>query len=279
MLKNFKYYAGMMDADGSITLSFYKSTNGTYNIYAAAQLRLRWDSADKVLPQLAEAYNVNIVDIEKTSPIGEPQKGVFLTGNKAVRFLEQIKNHCVIKKELAEFVISQNGRNATKEELPEIRKKLKEVRADKTLSKKDYPSRQWLAGYIDGDGCLTAVFDKKYGGLAFRLMITSHKDDPQGVYLINKRYGGFVQIRKDDNFCLVVPLKDLNLLAGVLPHLKVKRVQADLLVHVIRSGCHLKKNGATLESNRLLAEKLKNLKKPNRPQRLSEITPAGEATV
>ena len=281
MLKNFKYYAGLADADAYLGFSSYKSTNGSYSIYACVKFAFRYDTAEKVLPELSREFKVRYAVEGKEQ--GLPQGRIDLTGNKAVMLLNQLKKHLVIKKELAEWLISINGISVTQEELKDLRAKLKRLRADKTLSGKVRPSNQWLAGYIDGDGCFTSVHDKKYGGLVFRLMITSHKDDPQAVELIRRHYGGVIQVRKDQNLCYILSLADRGaaekLFDGVLPHIKVKRVQADMIQGILRKGCHLKKNGATLESNKILHEKLKELKKPNRPQRLSEITPEGEAIV
>lgn len=281
MLKNFKYYAGLADADAYLGLSFNKSTNGCYSVYAVVKYAFRYDTAEKVLPELSKEFKVRYFTCEKE--LGLPQGVVNLLGSKAVMLLNQIKKHLVIKRQLAEWLVSVNGKSFTEDEIRGVREKLKQLRADQTLSGKVRPSNQWLAGYIDGDGCFTSVYDKKYGGIVFRLMITSHKNDPQAVELVRRHYGGMIQVRKDQNLCYVLSLADRGaaekLFKGVLPHIKVKRAQADLIQGVLRNGRHLKKNGATPESNKILHDKLKSLKKPNRPQRLSEITPEGEAIV
>lgn len=276
MLKNFKYYAGLIDSDGYVGLSFNKSTNDNYNLYAVVQLRLREDSAIKVLPYLADFYKVNIYKEEKE--LGNPQLGLLLSGKKAVRFLNEIKNHSVLKRNLIEFVIQHNGKSFSQSSLPEIRNQLKEFRADRTASRKPFPSRQWTAGYIDGDGCLFSDLSIE-GYLHFKLCISSHKNDPQGIELITKYYGGVITIRNDGNYSYVLSVtKSCKLLADVLPHIKIKRSQFDLVKHVIDSGCHLKKNGATRDSNHVIHAKLKELKS-YQPQRLNEISPEGQATV
>lgn len=276
MLKNFKYYAGLIDSDGYVGLSFNKSTNGKYNVYAVVQLRLREDAAKKVLPYLASFYKVHPFIEEKK--LGKPQTGIMLSGKKAVRFLNEIKKHSVLKRNLMEWVIQNNGKSFFEEELPEIRRRLKELRADRSPSRKPFPSRQWAAGYIDGDGCLFSDLTQE-GYLHFKLCIASHMNDPQGLELLSKHYGGVITVRKDGNLSYVLSVtKSCKLLADVLPHIKIKRAQFDLVKHVIDSGCHLKKNGASRESNRAIHTKLKELKS-YRPQRLNEITPEGEATV
>lgn len=276
MLKGFKYYAGLIDSDGYVGLSFNKSTNKMYSVYAVVQLRLREDSAEKVIPYIASFYKVNTYKEDKE--LGNPQTGVTLSGKKAVRFLNEIKNHSILKREIMEFVISQNGKSFTEDQLPELRSKIKNLRADRSPSKKPFPSRQWAAGYIDGDGCLFSDITTE-GYLHFKLCIASHKNDPQGLELLSKYYGGVISVRKDDNFSYVLSVTEsCKLLADVLPHIKIKRAQFDLVRHVISSGCHLKKNGASRESNSVIHAKLKKLKS-YRPQRLNEITPEGEATV
>jgi hypothetical protein len=276
MLKNFKYYAGLIDSDGYVGLSFNKSTNGKYSLYATVQLRLREDSAEKVIPYLADFYKV--VPYKEEKQLGNPQLGILLSGKKAVRFLNEIKKHSILKRAIMEFVIEHNGLSFNESELPEIRSRLKELRADRTSSKKPFPSRQWVAGYIDGDGCLFSDLTRE-GYLHFKLCITSHKNDPQGIELIAKYYGGVITIRNDGNYSYVLSVtKSCKLLADVLPHIKIKRAQFDLVKYVIDSGCHLKKNGATRENNYIIHTKLKELKS-YRPQRLNETSPEGQATV
>jgi len=281
MLKSFKYYAGLADADAYIGLQVGKRYDGLYTIYSVVKYAFRWDTAHKVLPDLCEHFKVTPYRFSKE--LGEDQEAAQLVGQKAVRLIEQLKNHLVLKKNLAVWVASMNAKVVTQEELVGIRAELKRLRADTTPTVKQYPSRQWLAGYIDGDGCFTSMYDKKYGGLVFRLMITTHRDDPQGVELIRKTYGGDIYVRGDRNLCYTLSLADAGvadrLFEGVLPHLRVKRVQADFIRHVLRSGRHLKKNGATSESNKELHLKLQDLKKSNKPQRLSEIGPEGQAIV
>lgn len=276
MLKSFKYYAGLIDSDGYVGLSFNKSTNGKYSLYALVQLRLRDDSAEKVIPYLADFYKVNTY--REMKELGNPQLGVLLSGKKAVRFLNEIKKHSVLKRDIMEFVIKYNGKSFDEDELPDIRKQLKELRADRAPSKKPFPSRQWVAGYIDGDGCLFSDLTQD-GYLHFKLCIASHRNDPQGIELIAKYYGGVITIRNDGNYSYVLSVtKSCKLLADVLPHIKIKRTQFDLVKHVIDSGCHLKKNGATRDSNQVIHTKLKELKS-YQPQRLNETSPKGQATV
>lgn len=276
MLKGFKYYAGLVDSDGYIGLSFNKSTNGKYSVYAIVQISLREDSAMKVLPYLGEFYKIPLYREEKE--LGNPQLNISFSGKKAIRFLNEIKNHLVIKNKLSVFVSEISGNSYFDYELPVIREKLKELRADRTASLKPFPSRQWVAGYVDGDGCLFSDLTSE-GYLHIKLCIASHKNDPQGIELISKYYGGVITVRKDGNYSYVLSVtKSCKLLADVLPHIKIKRTQFDLVKHIIDSGCHLKKNGASRESNRMLFTKLKELK-VYQPQRLNETTPEGEATV
>lgn len=264
MLKHFKYYAGLADADAYIGMYVNKNSDGSYTLYSTIKYAFRWDTARKVLPEICEHFSVTSREFEKE--LGQNQESVTLIGKKAVRLLEQLKNHLVLKKELAKWVIGINGLKVDENYLQKARGTLRGLRSDTTPSIKQYPSRQWLAGYIDGDGCLTSVYDKKYGGLVFRLMITSHKDDPQGIELIKKTYGGEIYVRGDRNLAYYLSLADAGkadkLLSEVLPHIRVKRAQFDFVRHVLRSGRHLKKNGATPESNKELHLKLQELKKP-----------------
>jgi len=274
MLTNFKYYAGLIDADGHIGFQSYKQADGWFRLSAVLSLSQR---ADKVFifKPLEEEYG----NLHRLTQKGPCEQGILsLGGQKAVNALNLIGKHLVIKRPLAGWAISQQGRVVSQQELKALKKELSGLRASRQLSGKSYPSRQWCAGYIDGDGCLTSSLHK--GRLQFKISVAAHANDPQGIELLGSHFGGNFTIHQGGtrywNKYLSERGDGERVLGYFLKHLKLKRQQGDLIMSCLQSGKHLSKNGATPESNAILHQELKMLK---RPQRLSELTPAGEATV
>ena len=246
MLKNFKYYAGLLDSDGSVDFRAFKSTNGTYNLYTTANLSQAWNRRALLQP-VADVFGVEVTR-------NNNQARVMLSGDKAVRFYQQISKHLVIKRELAEWVVSLNKTNVGAEELKVIRNQKKKLRADNTLSARQYPSRQWSAGYIDGDGCFT-LSQCKRGYMKFAVSVLAHKNDWQGVHLLASHYGGSLNVRGDHIVWTHGLAKSSKILSDTVRHLKIKRKKADFLLDILRNGRHLLMNGATYQSNQELISK------------------------
>ena len=175
-----KYCAGLIDSDGYIGFNVKKTSSG-FKVSPRVTIKQRKDRS-KVLFEIADQWSLTVYDDEDTHCI------VF-TGNKALRLLERTKKHLVIKPDVAEFICSTNTVECSEEELKDLRSKLKELKASQTSTKKNYPSRKWLAGYFDGDGSIRA--DKR-GNI--RLQFTSHVNEIAGLKLIQKAFGGSIHI-------------------------------------------------------------------------------------
>lgn len=173
-----KYCAGLVDSDGYIGFNVKKRADG-FKVSPRVTIKQRKDRS-KVLYEIAGQWDLKVYNDSNTHCI------VF-TGNKALRFLERIKRHLVIKPDVAEFICSVNTTECSTEELKELKEELKELKANQTYSKKNYPSRKWLAGYFDGDGSIQA--DKR-GNL--RLQFTSHVNEKAGLLLIQKAFKGSI---------------------------------------------------------------------------------------
>ena len=274
MLKDFKYYAGLVDADGSLGVHVTKNKDGSFKLYTKFSIELRKDTS-WVLDPIAKEFNVNIHYTQREGTNGSGI--VSLVGNKAVNMCNQIGKHMVIKNYLAAYVSSINGLLVTQEELNSIRKMIRDLRDNTSESKKNFPSRKWLAGYVDGDGCLGSTYRKRDGHLELRFCQVSHKNDPQGILLIHKHFKGKIYYTHN-KMNLVIGFSrlnfkgSLNFLLYFKKHLKIKREQADLIVNCLRTGCHFKLEGATPETNLNIHTALQNMKKP---QRLNEYCPRG----
>lgn len=248
-MKNVKYYAGFFDADGSFDFRPTKRENGSYYLNVKAALYQK-DLA--MLRDFAEQWEVPV------APSGNVYV-VTLSGSKAAMFMEEVKKHLVIKRPVVELLLSLRG--TTVDDLAPIRAAVQAARQQKS-PEKNYPARQWMAGYVDGDGNISSSFRKTDGNIEFKLTVTSHKSQEAGLLLLHKAFGGHLHEQQDvRRWSTVLSVtKGQQVLGFFHKHLKVKGPQAALVLECLTSGKHLKKEGATMESNLQLHLRLQQLK-------------------
>jgi hypothetical protein len=111
------------------------------------------------------------------------------------------------------------------------------IRADVPMP--NYPSRKWLAGYFDGDGCL-AVSLHKNGFAYIASRITSHVEQDVGIRLIQKAFGGGIHLNRGPNLpCHIlhlVPSKAKEFLGFFSKHLVLKRAEAEFVLGCAEGG-------------------------------------------
>ena len=250
-MKNIKYYAGFFDADGSFDIDPTRRENGSYYINIRATI---YQKDVSVISEFAEYWGVEV----------KPSKGCYcvtLRGSKAEMFMKEVKRHLVIKRNVVELLLTMKG--ITVDDIKPIRMAVREARVQ-TSTEKLYPSRQWMAGYIDGDGCIHSNFRKTDGNISFKLTIVSHKTQEAGLKLIQKAFGGYITEQGDvRNWHIELSItKGKQLLEFFGMHLRNKKQQADLVLDCIRSKKHFRRYGATYEENVLLHKTLQSLKLP-----------------
>lgn len=249
-----KYFAGFVDSDGSILIQPYKLANGLFKVYPKVnigQLKFRAQN----LVELAEYYKVNLAERPQADMVL-----IDLNGTNAVSFINLIKNHLVVKDDLAEYVLGVAGKEVTQEELDSIRLVIKQLRKKNTPTK-NHPSRKWMAGYIDGDGCLYAKI-KTTGVLDCRLIVASSADALAGLELIKKAFGGQIRIQgNSSHYSLNLSKhKAIELYEYFGQHLRIKKSQMVLVHNYVGSNKHAKSCGATYETNKQFCETLATTK-------------------
>lgn len=269
MLKNLKYFAGLFDADGSFDIAPAIKKDGSYYINARATL---YQKDTRALQELADAYGVEVKKYEESVSV------VSLDGAKARSFMQEIKKHLVVKRAVVEFILSvAKTKVANKEELKELRKQVKAKRAEDT-PEKPFPSRKWVAGYVDGDGCILSSFRKKDGVLEFKLTVVSHYTQRRGLDLLHKFFGGFITTQ-GNVISWTVSLsvsKGKPVLEYFAKHLILKSEQANLVLECLNSKKHIRRYGATWEGNLQLHKRLQELKTPATTE---SMAPSGDVTV
>lgn len=248
---DFKYAAGFVDSDGSIQIHASKMANhfAIYPVVSMSQLPHR----SNLLHDCAKFYELSV---------HRNQRGtdeIRISGTKGRRFLEQIKNHLVIKMELAEYILNL-PKFVSQEELDAIRKVIQNLRRNNTPCKHQ-PSRKWAAGYIDGDGCISASVTKT-GGLECRLSVSTWVHAQAGIKLLQKTFGGYiVESANTANWRVSLnPAKVQEFKEWLGPHLRIKKTQLELAYDFIGKNRHSKRNGATIEDYRNFCETLATTK-------------------
>lgn len=258
-MKNVKYFAGFFDADGSFDIRPVKRDEDCYQVNLKATIYQKTDF-DAPLHTFAEEWETEV------KYDGRGLSNVTLQGSKARRFMEQVKNHLVIKRNVVEYLLSLDKLKFTKDELKELRPSIKAARAVSS-GEKNFPSRQWMAGYVDGDGCISSSYRKTDGVLEFKLNVCSHHTQAAGLYLLKKFFGGYITqgIGKGENtLSWQVSLgqtKAEEVLTYFIKHSQIKRAQLEYALGVIRSGKHFRRRGATPEGNLRIHKTLQSMKR------------------
>ncbi len=248
---DFKYAAGFVDSDGSLQIHAKKLDNkfSIYPVVSLSQLPFR----SQFLYECAEFYELTV---HHNNRGGDE---IRVSGDKGRRFMEAIKKHLVIKQELANYILSL-PRFVDQQQLDAIRIVINSLRRNNTPCK-DQPSRKWAAGYIDGDGCISASITRK-GGLECRLSISTWIHAQAGIKLMEKTFGGRIQESKNTANWRVnlSPSKVQELKEWLGSHLRIKKTQLELAYDFIGKNRHSKRNGATIEDYRNFCETLATTK-------------------
>jgi hypothetical protein len=200
-------------------------------------------------------------------------KGVSYTklsfsGNRqCVALLNRIRPWSVVKRHYIEVMLDLVTRKVSKEEHDTIRAYLKAQRRQRALPLPKHPTRKWLAGYIDGDGCIGATTVGRYQTGKVVLHIAASNFDTEGIDLIQKQFGGAIHDMCDGRVKqLVISLsasKAKELLGEVVPHMVVKKTQAEFILGCAAMGHY--RDGKNIKAA------MKHLKA--HPHRLSEPKP------
>lgn len=257
-----KYIAGFFDADGSISVVFVSTTQ-------YPQLRMGFSQAtkqDEVLHRIHEEWGgcLSVATIG-----GEQYTRLDWSGNKQCSMLlNRIKQFLVIKRHYAEVCLDVCSRRIEKDEIEKVREYLKIQRRQKSLPLPKHPSRKWLAGYVDGDGCVSVTRIHATSGLpSLTLHIAASEYDTEGIEIIQKQYGGRINDmcggRVRQYQLALQPSKVIELFSEVAASMIVKRDQIELLLKCAAMG-HFR-DGKNIKAA------LKHLKA--HPHRLSEPKP------
>ncbi len=235
-----KYLAGFIDADGSFGIRFKRSTEGRYRVDFYLECSQK-ASRNKVLHMLCDNFGGHVYDKRSKSGYGGDPWSVWSVPPKQARLLiARIEKYLVVKKAFAGICLKywQDNRHINDTQLELHQKQIKAARKAKSQLP-NYPSRKWLAGYFDGDGCF-AISKHKSGFAYVSARITAHIDADNGINLINKAFGGNIYTNKGKKLPMSVinlpPSKAKQFIEFFGKHLIVKRAEAYFVLGCARGG-------------------------------------------
>lgn len=235
---DFKYAAGFVDADGSIQIHA-KKFDDKFSIYPVVSIT-QLPHRSNLLHDIAKFYELTVYRNNRGTD------EIRISGTKGRRFLEAIKNHLVIKGELAKYILDL-PQFVDDVELKAIKKVIQNLRRNNTPNKHK-ASRKWAAGYIDGDGCISASVTNK-GGLECRLSVSAWIHAQAGLFLLKDLFGGYIveQANTANWRVNMTPTKVQEVSEFLGKHLRIKKTQLEITNDFIGKNRHSKKNGATVE--------------------------------
>jgi len=189
-----KYLAGLIDADGWGRIQFQKSIS-TGKTYIKFQIGvgcsesidrdgqfINWLSSfgGSVSVQELNGKNFNTWSLQKKSELN--------------MFLPRIIKHQIIKakhfKRMFDIYSEYRGMALSEKDIISIKNTLSGSRLDTgPLKPKNYPSKAWTSGYLDGDGHYGLHSSKKRSS-KLGIDVLSTERDSTGLQLLLKTYGG-----------------------------------------------------------------------------------------
>lgn len=187
-----KYLAGLLDADGCLSLNKYNTAKGTF-----VRLELALAASESIdrhgyIFSLGERAG-NVTTTKYTNGWSASHKWRVGKTSELNQLLPRIIKHMVIKgahwNRLYNFYLDNKGSCIGDFDVREFseasRKETGPIKA------KSHPTWAWVAGYLDGDGSYSIK------GRVLRMSVVCQDSDVVGIHLLHKAFGG--QLYNYDN--------------------------------------------------------------------------------
>lgn len=227
-----KYLAGFVDADGHFSVR--------------ARIGARPDLEFAVAQDAGFKEPLLALQEEFGGIIREKHGGVHvelcMRGGPARKAFERLKKYLVLKRDQAERFLDLVDRGVVlkdEADVKAVRERVREIRAYGAIHEPNYPSRKWMAGYVDGDGSFTVKVCRKTGYAYPALTILAAPNYIVGITLLHKAFGGRIQaIGKNAvwTVSLSQPSKIEQVLGHCAPYLLRKQAQAYFLLGCAKGG-------------------------------------------
>lgn len=223
---NEKYIAGLIDADGHISV------------------RARADARPDLEVSLAQAVSyVALLEYAQTQFGGRlrirhdgKHAELCMRAGPARKCLERLKKYMVLKRHHAERMIELVDRQIvlhSRDDVLRVREEVKQIRRYGADRLPNYPARKWLAGYFDGDGSFAVKRCKKTGYAYPTASILAAPNYTGGLVLLQQAFGGRICAVGQNalwQLQLSQPSKAREFLGYFAKHLHIKRDVAYFLL-------------------------------------------------
>lgn len=227
-----KYVAGLVDADGHISVRARVGARPDL-VFSLSQEKCFTDP----LYELQEEFG----GIIRSKGDGKYLELCMRSG-PARKAIERLKKYLVLKKDQAirylDLVDSSDVLH-TQEDVDKTRARVAEIRRYGAMFEPNYPSRKWMAGYIDGDGSFVVKVCKHTGYAYPALSILAAPNYIVGATLLHKAFGGRLVATGDNltySVSLTQPSKIEQVLEHCAPYLRKKQAQAYFLLGCAKGG-------------------------------------------
>jgi hypothetical protein len=187
-----KYLAGFVDADGTFGIRFKRMSHGWKALmYLEAGQTVK---KDKIIHRIRETFGGYIQVMPRSGYNGDEYSKWNLTSKQSETLLSRIRKHLVLKRAYADFCLSymQIHRGfLNDEQMQKDKQLLQEARSMRSDPLPNYPSRKWVAGYFDGDGCIASRLNNS-GRFCKPAVLQARieTDRTEGIELLQKAFGG-----------------------------------------------------------------------------------------
>lgn len=246
-----KYLAGLLDADGSLSLSFKHDQNREGRYFIGLQLRLASsDAVDK---------HGFVESISKTFGFGMTVRGgkerQFVTWVVSKRselemLLPRFIKHMVVKAKHWQWLLEMWRTARTEKPTCSLEEREVLTAASKEsrrlnigpLRAKNHPTWAWVAGYLDGDGCYTHrqnLANTGYLQWTMNVSAVAHVNDIVGLEFLLKAFGGRIEEQGQSDVVKLwkrsLGYQNRDFALRFLPHLakhsRLKRHKIDAMIH------------------------------------------------
>lgn len=259
---SYKYLAGFLDADGTIGVRFHADCRTPQMSVSFSQKTSQDEVLQRIHEELGGSYNV-------VTTKGQHYTSLVFGGNRQSQtLLNRIRPFLVIKRHYADVCLDVCSRVVNKDEIPAVREYLKIQRKQRSLPLPKHPTLKWMAGYIDGDGCISIASIGKNSRVAqLVLHVAASAYDTEGIEIMQKQFGGRIndmcEGRVKQYAVGLPPSKAIELFGPIKDHMVVKKGQAEFVLKCAAMGHY--RDGDNIKAA------LKHLKA--HPHRLSEPKP------
>jgi len=261
-----KYIAGFLDADGCITMEWSEIKRDFASPIRKPHLVLKFaqlTQKDEVIYRIQEAIGGRISSRMMNDK--DFYTSLIIAGKDAEMALSRIQKYLVVKRHIAGIALEMNKKTMDRKEGTAFFRMNRKVQS---YPLPNFPTRQWLAGYFDGDGCFATRLPKGRSAVQFMAEIACSDYDSEGIELIQKVFGGAIHPHGAEGHLRVwsmaiSPSKAKQFVGYFNKHLIVKKEQSDFILGCADMGHY--RDGISIKSA------MKQLKA--HPHRLNEPRP------